>query len=123
MAWADGLWVAIENTEKKAEKWIARDGSSPSEPVLLSSSVFSVAQKAPNLAPTRHRAYAKRTMNEFELTYRLPDGVVTRIVTARDPEAAELLAPLEASDIAVRSLRRKGPACQRTNPTHWPQRR
>jgi len=62
-------------------------------------------------------------MNEFELTYRLPDGVVTRVVLARDAEAAELQAPLEAEDIAVRSLRRLGPSCQRSNPAHWPVRR
>ncbi len=62
-------------------------------------------------------------MNEFELSYRTSDGVVTRVVQARDAEAAELLAPLEAEDIAVRPLRRKGPACQRMNPAHWPQRR
>lgn len=62
-------------------------------------------------------------MNEFELSYRTADGVVTRVVRARDSEAAELLAPLEAEDIAVRPLRRKGPACQRMNPSHWPQRR
>lgn len=95
--------------------------------VICVESIFSRCsrwQKKPgNLATTRGDAYASPTMNEFELTYRMPDGVVTRVVTARDPEAAELLAPLEATDIAVRSLRRKGPACQRTNPTHWPQRR
>lgn len=62
-------------------------------------------------------------MNEFELSYRLAENHVTRIVVARDAEAAELQAPLDATDINVRSLRRKGPACQRTNPAHWPQRR
>lgn len=62
-------------------------------------------------------------MNEFELSYRLPSGPITRIVGARDAEAAELQAPLEATDISVRPLRRKGPACQRMNPGHWPQRR
>lgn len=62
-------------------------------------------------------------MNEFELSYRLAEDHVTRIVVARDSEAAELQAPLDATDITVRSLRRKGPACKRTNPAHWPQRR
>jgi len=62
-------------------------------------------------------------MNEFELRYRAVDGVVTRIVQARDAEAAELLAPLEAEEVQVRPLRRKGPACRRTDPAHWPQRR
>jgi len=62
-------------------------------------------------------------MNDFELSYLTAEGRVTRVVVARDPEAAELQAPLDATDISVRSLRRKGPACQRTNPVHWPQRR
>ena len=43
--------------------------------------------------------------------------------TSARPEAAELLAPLEAEDVRVRPVRRKGPACQRMNPGHWPQRR
>ncbi len=62
-------------------------------------------------------------MNEFELRYRLADDLVVRTVTARDVEAAELLAPLEATAISVRPLRRRGPACQRMRPAHWPQRR
>lgn len=62
-------------------------------------------------------------MSDFELTYRTVDGPVTRLVQAVDPEAAELLAPLEAEDVRVRPVRRKGPACQRMNPGHWPQRR
>lgn len=62
-------------------------------------------------------------MNEFELRYRLVGADITRTVQARDAEAAELLAPLEATDIAARPLRRKGPACQRMLPAHWPQRR
>jgi hypothetical protein len=62
-------------------------------------------------------------MNEYELSYRTQDGVVTRVVIARDAELAELQAPLEAEDVVVRSLRRLGPSCQRSNPTHWPARR
>lgn len=118
--------MATENTEGEGGTWIPRKWQVANPFDFLSSSVFSafsVAKGAPNLAPTRNDAYAKPTMNEFELTYRMPDGVVTRIVGARDPEAAELQAPLEATDITVRSLRRKGPACQRTLPAHWPQRR
>lgn len=62
-------------------------------------------------------------MNEFELRYRTVDGTVTRVVQARDAEAAELLAPLAAEDVEVRPLRRKGSACRRMRPAHWPQRR
>lgn len=62
-------------------------------------------------------------MNEFELSYRMPDGLVTRIVVARDAEAAELMAPLEAEDLIVRPLPRRGPVCQRNTPANWPIRR
>ena len=62
-------------------------------------------------------------MNEFELRYRLAEDSVTRIVQARDAEAADLLAPLEAADVRVRPLRRRGPACRRAHPAHWPPRR
>lgn len=62
-------------------------------------------------------------MNEFELTYLMPDGRVTRVVVARDAEAAELMAPLEADDVVVRPLRRRGPVCQRNTPAGWPIRR
>jgi hypothetical protein len=62
-------------------------------------------------------------MNEFELQYRLAGDFFTRTVAAHDAEAAELLAPLEATEISVRALRRKGPACRRMLPAHWPPRR
>lgn len=75
------------------------------------------------LAPQFFTDYAAGPMNEFELRYRTVDGIVTRTVEARDAEAAELLAPLEAEEVQVRPLRRKGPACQRMHPVHWPQRR
>jgi len=62
-------------------------------------------------------------MNEFEITYRTAEGVVTRLVIARDAEAAELMAPLDAEDVVVRPVRRRGPACQRNTPSGWPIRR
>ncbi len=62
-------------------------------------------------------------MNEFEITYRTAAGVVTRIVIARDAEAAELMAPIDADDVVVRPVRRRGPACQRNTPAGWPIRR
>lgn len=62
-------------------------------------------------------------MNEFEITYRTAEGVVTRIVIARDAEAAELMAPIDADDVEVRPIRRRGPACQRSTPAGWPIRR
>jgi len=62
-------------------------------------------------------------MNEFEITYRTADGLVTRIVIARDADAAELMAPLDADDVQVRAIRRRGPACQRNTPAGWPIRR
>lgn len=62
-------------------------------------------------------------MNEFELTYRTADGPVTRVVFARDAEAAELQAPLEAEDLVVRPRRRTGASCRPTPPPGWPVRR
>ncbi|MSQ69303.1 MAG: hypothetical protein EXR83_14135 [Gammaproteobacteria bacterium] len=62
-------------------------------------------------------------MSQFELTYRTDAGLVVVQVEAPDAERAELRAPLEARDVVVRSLRRRGPSCRVSVPAHWPERR
>ena len=62
-------------------------------------------------------------MSEFELSYRLPDGPVTKVVNAVDADAAELHAPLDAEDIVVRPRRRVGASCRPATPPGWPVRR
>ena len=62
-------------------------------------------------------------MSQFEVSWRTPQGVETLVVDAPDAEAAELKAPFDAEDITVRPLRRRGPSCRTTDPTHWPERR
>lgn len=62
-------------------------------------------------------------MSQFELTYRTNEGVVVVQVEACDAEVAELQAPLEAHDVVVRALRRRGPSCRVSVPAHWPERR
>jgi hypothetical protein len=62
-------------------------------------------------------------MSEFELSYRTTEGPVTRIVTASDADAAEMQAPFDAEDIAVRPRRRIGASCRAQPPPGWPIRR
>jgi hypothetical protein len=78
-------------------------------------------QKPAYLLP--QEAHRKPRMSQFELTYRTAQGVVVVQVEACDAEVAELQAPLEAHDVVVRALRRRGPSCRASVPAHWPERR
>lgn len=62
-------------------------------------------------------------MAEFELSYRTPQGPVTRLVVASDADAAELQAPFDAEEILVQPRRRIGASCRPTQPPGWPVRR